>query len=131
MTATRRDALTAIGTTIAGPQLALGANSPYFFGHHLWAETRIELFAQARGSLVSGVPMTWMAKWVGGHPVYAQSASGARASACSSGRTLRTAQQASVSRWCSVPSGSRAAICSALARITRMSVRGSRAAISR
>ncbi|MCV7058081.1 glutamate--cysteine ligase [Mycolicibacterium gilvum] len=32
---------------VAGPQLALGANSPYFFGHHLWAETRIELFAQA------------------------------------------------------------------------------------
>lgn len=32
---------------LAGPQLALGANSPYFFGHHLWAETRIELFAQA------------------------------------------------------------------------------------
>jgi hypothetical protein len=32
---------------IAGPQLALGANSPYFFGHQLWAETRIELFAQA------------------------------------------------------------------------------------
>lgn len=32
---------------LAGPQLALGANSPFFFGHHLWAETRIELFAQA------------------------------------------------------------------------------------
>jgi len=32
---------------IAGPQLALGANSPYFFGHQLWPETRIELFAQA------------------------------------------------------------------------------------
>ena len=32
---------------IAGPQLALGANSPYFFGHELWSETRIELFAQA------------------------------------------------------------------------------------
>lgn len=32
---------------IAGPQLALGANSPYFFGHQLWAETRIELFTQA------------------------------------------------------------------------------------
>ena len=32
---------------LAGPQLALGANSPYFFGHALWAETRIELFAQA------------------------------------------------------------------------------------
>src|SRR4051812_5848016 len=32
---------------IAGPQLALGANSPYFYGHQLWSETRIELFAQA------------------------------------------------------------------------------------
>lgn len=32
---------------LAGPQLALGANSPYFFGHHLWSETRIELFTQA------------------------------------------------------------------------------------
>ncbi len=32
---------------LAGPQLAVGANSPYFFGHELWAETRIELFAQA------------------------------------------------------------------------------------
>ena len=32
---------------LAGPQLALGANSPYFFGHQLWPETRIELFAQA------------------------------------------------------------------------------------
>src|SRR3954464_1541698 len=37
-----------------------------------------ELFERARGSLVSGVPMTWMAKWVGGHPVYAASARGAR-----------------------------------------------------
>ena len=32
---------------LAGPQLALGANSPYFMGHDLWAETRIELFTQA------------------------------------------------------------------------------------
>ncbi|MEB3062559.1 glutamate--cysteine ligase [[Mycobacterium] zoologicum] len=32
---------------LAGPQLALGANSPYFFGHQLWAETRVELFAQS------------------------------------------------------------------------------------
>ncbi|OBI25586.1 glutamate--cysteine ligase [Mycobacterium sp. E1386] len=32
---------------VAGPQLALGANSPYFFGHQLWAETRIELFTQS------------------------------------------------------------------------------------
>jgi hypothetical protein len=32
---------------LAGPQLALGANSPFFYGHQLWAETRIELFAQS------------------------------------------------------------------------------------
>lgn len=32
---------------LAGPQLALGANSPYFMGLELWAETRIELFTQA------------------------------------------------------------------------------------
>ncbi|MDV3124001.1 glutamate--cysteine ligase [Mycobacterium sp. 21AC1] len=32
---------------LAGPQIAVGANSPYFFGHELWAETRIELFTQA------------------------------------------------------------------------------------
>ncbi|HEY7051766.1 MAG TPA: glutamate--cysteine ligase [Mycobacterium sp.] len=32
---------------LAAAQLALGANSPYFLGHRLWAETRIELFAQA------------------------------------------------------------------------------------
>lgn len=32
---------------IAGPQLAVGANSPYFLGRELWRETRIELFAQS------------------------------------------------------------------------------------
>src|SRR6201997_1312843 len=32
---------------LAAPQTALGANSPYFLGHQLWAETRIELFLQA------------------------------------------------------------------------------------
>lgn len=32
---------------IVGPQLALAANSPYFFGQRLHAETRIELFKQA------------------------------------------------------------------------------------
>ncbi len=32
---------------IAGPQLALGANSPHFLGRELWRETRIELFAQS------------------------------------------------------------------------------------
>jgi glutamate-1-semialdehyde 2,1-aminomutase len=36
-----------------------------------------ELFERARRSLVSGVPMTWMAKWAGGHPVYAAAAHGA------------------------------------------------------
>jgi glutamate-1-semialdehyde 2,1-aminomutase len=36
-----------------------------------------ELFERARASLVSGVPMTWMAKWAGGHPVYAATAHGA------------------------------------------------------
>ncbi|MFD0683578.1 glutamate--cysteine ligase [Actinomadura fibrosa] len=32
---------------IAGPQVALGCNSPYLFGHRLWHETRITLFEQA------------------------------------------------------------------------------------
>jgi hypothetical protein len=32
---------------LAGPQLALGANSPFFFGRELWRETRIDLFMQA------------------------------------------------------------------------------------
>ena len=32
---------------IAGVQLALGANSPFFFGKELWRETRVPLFEQA------------------------------------------------------------------------------------
>ncbi len=32
---------------IAGVQVAIGANSPYFFGRELWRETRIVLFEQA------------------------------------------------------------------------------------
>lgn len=32
---------------LAGPQLAVAANSPYFFSRELWRETRIELFTQA------------------------------------------------------------------------------------
>ena len=32
---------------IAGMQLALAANSPFFFGKELWRETRIPLFEQA------------------------------------------------------------------------------------
>jgi glutamate-1-semialdehyde 2,1-aminomutase len=35
------------------------------------------LFDDARASLVGGVPMTWMAKWVGGFPLCAASARGA------------------------------------------------------
>jgi glutamate-1-semialdehyde 2,1-aminomutase len=37
-----------------------------------------ELHESARGSLLAGVPLSWMAMWVGGHPVYAVEASGAR-----------------------------------------------------
>ena len=33
--------------SVAGIQLALGANSPFLFGKELWAETRIALFEQA------------------------------------------------------------------------------------
>jgi gamma-glutamyl:cysteine ligase YbdK (ATP-grasp superfamily) len=33
--------------SIAGVQLAVGANSPFLFGRHLWEETRIALFEQA------------------------------------------------------------------------------------
>jgi len=32
---------------IAGPQVAVAANSPFFFGRELWRETRIALFEQA------------------------------------------------------------------------------------
>src|SRR3954470_13881466 len=32
---------------MAGPQLAVAANSPFFFGRELWRETRIALFEQA------------------------------------------------------------------------------------
>ena len=37
-----------------------------------------ELHEKARGSLLAGVPLSWMAMWVGGHPVYAAEARGAR-----------------------------------------------------
>jgi glutamate-1-semialdehyde 2,1-aminomutase len=37
-----------------------------------------ELYEQARGSLVGGVPMPWMMRWAGGFPVFALEASGAR-----------------------------------------------------
>ncbi|MSY62688.1 MAG: aminotransferase class III-fold pyridoxal phosphate-dependent enzyme, partial [Actinobacteria bacterium] len=36
------------------------------------------LHDQAMGPLMGGVPMSWMAKWPGPHPVYVQSAKGSR-----------------------------------------------------
>jgi glutamate-1-semialdehyde 2,1-aminomutase len=36
-----------------------------------------ELHEQARRSLLAGVPMSWMAMWAGGHPVYLERARGA------------------------------------------------------
>jgi glutamate-1-semialdehyde 2,1-aminomutase len=36
-----------------------------------------ELFEQAKGSLLAGVPMPWMTEWAGPHPVFAAEAEGA------------------------------------------------------
>lgn len=35
------------------------------------------LYARARSSMLGGVPMAWMAKWPGGHPVFVERAEGA------------------------------------------------------
>jgi glutamate-1-semialdehyde 2,1-aminomutase len=37
-----------------------------------------ELHERARGSLLAGVPMSWMTMWAGGHPIYLDRAEGAR-----------------------------------------------------
>ena len=37
-----------------------------------------ELHEHARGSLLAGVPMSWMTMWAGGHPIYLDRAEGAR-----------------------------------------------------
>ncbi|MSO40466.1 MAG: aspartate aminotransferase family protein [Solirubrobacterales bacterium] len=37
-----------------------------------------KLFESSRESLLGGVPMSWMAKWAGGHPIFFESARGAR-----------------------------------------------------
>jgi glutamate-1-semialdehyde 2,1-aminomutase len=37
-----------------------------------------ELHERAAGSLLAGVPMSWMTMWAGGHPIYLDSAEGAR-----------------------------------------------------
>jgi hypothetical protein len=56
---------------VAGAQLVLGANSPYLYGRHLWAETRIVLFEQATETRpdemkVQGVrPRVWFGeRWI-------------------------------------------------------------------
>lgn len=56
---------------LAGPQLALAANSPFFYGHQLWAETRIELFRQSTDTRpeelkIQGVrPRVWFGeRWI-------------------------------------------------------------------
>jgi glutamate-1-semialdehyde 2,1-aminomutase len=36
------------------------------------------LFEDARRNLLAGVPMSWMVKWPGGHPIFAEEARGAR-----------------------------------------------------
>jgi glutamate-1-semialdehyde 2,1-aminomutase len=36
------------------------------------------LFEDARRNLLAGVPMSWMVKWPGGHPIFAEDARGAR-----------------------------------------------------
>jgi gamma-glutamyl:cysteine ligase YbdK (ATP-grasp superfamily) len=57
--------------TVAGVQVALGANSPYLFGKQLWHETRITLFEQATDTRpdelkVQGVrPRVWFGeRWI-------------------------------------------------------------------
>jgi glutamate-1-semialdehyde 2,1-aminomutase len=37
-----------------------------------------ELHERAAGSLLAGVPMSWMTMWAGGHPIYLETAEGAR-----------------------------------------------------
>ena len=37
-----------------------------------------ELFERGRGTLLGGVPMSWMTKWVGGFPLFLRQAAGAR-----------------------------------------------------
>ena len=56
---------------IAGIQLAVGANSPFFFGRELWRETRIALFEQAADTrpeelVAQGVrPRVWFGeRWI-------------------------------------------------------------------
>jgi gamma-glutamyl:cysteine ligase YbdK (ATP-grasp superfamily) len=56
---------------IAGPQIAVAANSPFFYGKELWRETRIPLFEQATDTRseelkIQGVrPRVWFGeRWI-------------------------------------------------------------------
>jgi glutamate-1-semialdehyde 2,1-aminomutase len=54
---------------------ALRAEEERFLATH---RRSAELFEQAKGSLLAGVPMPWMTEWAGPHPVFAAEAEGAR-----------------------------------------------------
>ncbi|MFI8849466.1 glutamate--cysteine ligase [Streptomyces sp. 891-h] len=56
---------------VSGAQIAMGANSPFLFGHELWRESRIPLFLQATDTrppelTAQGVrPRTWFGeRWI-------------------------------------------------------------------
>ncbi|WP_055496682.1 hypothetical protein [Streptomyces albus] len=56
---------------VSGAQIAMGANSPFLFGHELWRESRIPLFLQATDTrtpelCAQGVrPRTWFGeRWI-------------------------------------------------------------------
>ncbi|MEW2522839.1 glutamate--cysteine ligase [Actinacidiphila alni] len=56
---------------LAGPQVAVGANSPFLFGRELWRETRAPLFLQAtdvrpQELIAQGIrPITWFGeRWI-------------------------------------------------------------------
>ncbi|MDI5962657.1 glutamate--cysteine ligase [Streptomyces sp. SL13] len=58
---------------VIGPQVAMGANSPFLFGRELWRETRPVLFQQATDTrspelAAQGVrPLTWFGeRWING-----------------------------------------------------------------
>src|SRR4249920_2440036 len=53
---------------------ALGAEEERFLATHRRSG---ELFEEAKGSLLAGVPMPWMTEWAGPHPVFAATAEGA------------------------------------------------------
>lgn len=53
---------------------ALGAEEELFLANH---RSSGEMFEEAKGSLLAGVPMPWMTEWAGPYPVFAAAAQGA------------------------------------------------------